>query len=517
MEFLWFMIAVENEYYSIQAPLIYKNPVDDLDNNHLVKLIIHLVKLFKKENPELFKSKANNVPGPKFKYDKSEMLALYIFATFRGIRSCRKIEGFLDDKSKACEYITNGKLPRKSKINQFKNDYAYLINYFLKFTVKFGFNFSLVDFKIVSIDSTPIEAYVNEYRSLSIAQIIYLEDLIYDYSFDKSTQPIWNKIKRFFFMDELPEDMIDLIDEIYHNLNEPGRQLLQIALSSKKARNEVLDRIEVLNENYDGKNRVSVTDPEARKIHMKDDTIQFAYLLQTVTDVKTGFIIMQRIVEDKTDRYQLAPAIDYIIDTYNKVPEYILADNGYYGLDQIEYAYSRGIMPIIPDRNDAMKNNGTKSNNAFAKCNMLFNPIKLEFTCPYNQKLKVDGIIEDDGDFKLRFRTLKCPNCPYRKECTKNSKYRVLYEPFNPFFFERKKLFLSKEGQLKYKLRAIHSEGAFSEIKKNTRIPTIQKKRTKKSRNRFNTGSHSSKHQKNKKPLKCNFNLKIRILFTLHI
>ena len=35
-------------------------------------------------------------------------------------------------------------------------------------------------------------------------------------------------------MDELPDDMIDLIDEIYHNLNENGRQLLQIALTSKK-------------------------------------------------------------------------------------------------------------------------------------------------------------------------------------------------------------------------------------------------------------------------------------------
>ena len=41
---------------------------------------------------------------------------------------------------------------------------------------------------------------------------------------------------------------------------------------------------------------------------MKDDTIP---LLQT--DVKTGFIIMQRIVEDKTDRYQLISAIDYIL------------------------------------------------------------------------------------------------------------------------------------------------------------------------------------------------------------
>ena len=83
-----------------------------------------------------------------------------------------RLKDFLMIKAKPVSNITNGKLPRKSKINQFKNDYAYLINYFLKFTVKFGFNFSLVDFKIVSIDSTPIEAYVNEYRSLSIAQII---------------------------------------------------------------------------------------------------------------------------------------------------------------------------------------------------------------------------------------------------------------------------------------------------------------------------------------------------------
>ena len=45
---------------------------------------------------------------------------------------------------------------------------------------------------------------------------------------------------------------------------------------------------------------------------MKDDTYALYTLLQTVTDAKTGLIIMQRIVEDKTDRYQLAPAIDNI-------------------------------------------------------------------------------------------------------------------------------------------------------------------------------------------------------------
>ena len=59
-------------------------------------------------------------------------------------------------------------------------------------------------------------------------------------------------------MDELPDDMIDLIDEIHHNLNQHGLQLLQIALTSKKARNEILDRIEVLKENYDGKQSAKI-------------------------------------------------------------------------------------------------------------------------------------------------------------------------------------------------------------------------------------------------------------------
>ena len=49
------------------------------------------------------------------------------------------------------------------------------------------------------------------------------------------------RLKDSFFMDKLPEDMIDLIDEIHHNLNKHGRQLLQIALTSNKARDKILE------------------------------------------------------------------------------------------------------------------------------------------------------------------------------------------------------------------------------------------------------------------------------------
>ena len=56
--------------------------------------------------------------------------------------------------------------PKKSKINQFKNDYEYLINEFLIYTVEYGAKFNLVDFDTVTVDSTTIEASVDEYRRL---------------------------------------------------------------------------------------------------------------------------------------------------------------------------------------------------------------------------------------------------------------------------------------------------------------------------------------------------------------
>ena len=57
------------------------------------------------------------------------------------------------------------------------------------------------------------------------------------------------------------------------------------------------------------------------------------------------------------------------------------------------------------------------------------------------------------------------PIAHINKNVQKKINTEDLYEPFNSFFFERKKIFLSKKGKEIYKLRAIHSEGAFSEIK----------------------------------------------------
>ena len=393
------------------------------------------------------------------------MLGLHVFATLRLQRTCRKIEAFLSDNNEACQYITNNELPKKSKINKFKNEYAYLINEFLIYTVEFAAKFNLVDFEVVTLDSTTIEASVDEYRRLKYEQIIYLENLIKKYGKSKGKKSIWKRLRRFFYYNELDDDLVDLVEEIYKKLNKHGRELLTVALKSKKAQKEILEFIEWLKYNGKEGKYVNLTDPKTKRVLLKKGRVMFGYLIQTVTDAKTGLIIMQNVVEQETDAGQLITAIDYIQHTYGKTPKYILADNGYYKIDSLEYAFYNGIIPIIPDRSESMNNNGKNNDNQFAKNKMPFDPINKHFTCPYRQKLKPNGTKMINGVLNDIYMTTKCPECPYKKICAKKSKYRKLYEPASPAFIDEKIIFQSSEGKRLYKLRPIFSEGNFANLK----------------------------------------------------
>ncbi|WP_458406611.1 transposase [Methanobrevibacter sp.] len=460
------MIRVAPVQRCLQSKLILEKPGDNLDDEHIAKLIVYMINDFEKKKPYLFHERnVNGKIGPKFQNELKELLGLYIFATFRLQRTCRKIESFLSDKNEACKYITNNKLPKKSKINEFKNEYSYLINEFLLFTVEFGAQFNLVDFKIVTVDSTTVEASVDEYRRLKYDQILYLENLILKYSKSKGKLSIWKKLRKFFYYKELEDKLVDLVEEIYKKLNKNGRELLIVALKSKKACKKILDFIEVLKDNCPKGKFVNLTDPYTKRVLLKKGKTMFGYLIQTVTDVKTGLIIMQNVVEEQTDASQLIKVIDYIQYTYDKTPQYLLADNGYYKIESLEYAFYNGITPIVPDRTESMNINGIKNDDPFAKHNMPFDSINNNFTCPYGQKLIPTKTRMIYGVLNNVYTTDKCPECPYKDQCAKTHKNRKLYEPLSPAFLKEKRIFQSSQGKKLYKLRPIFSEGNFADLK----------------------------------------------------
>ena len=355
---------------------------------------------------------------------------------------------------------------------------CYSLNFF-QHTIDLGLEFGLVEGDAVTLDSTKIKAYANDFKTLSIEQLEYLLDLIYDLSFDNSKNSKWFQLRKYFFSDKLPEELVDLVEEIDNNLNQHGINLLKTALQSRNKRDWAIGWLDELVGNYDGKKRVNLTDPESRKMKMKDETSRYAYTLQTVRDLKTGFTISQRITQEKNDKGALIPAIDDIIGALGKAPRYILIDNGYWQMESLEYAYMRNIMLIIPDINQSKNRNGTNMDNQYAKSNMLFDPVDEFYRCPFD-RLENIGIENIKGEYKRIFKSMKCPECLFHDECAGNSKYRIFRESSHPLILEMRKNFIAAVELFLYKYRGILSEGGFGTLKHARQYPDLRRRGKKK-------------------------------------
>ena len=291
------MASVDTIERNIQTKFKIELVGDNLPNNHMAKIIKWTVNDFKKKYPLLFNREYTGGRRPKYGWD--ELLAFEIYSVYSNKRTLRKRVEWISDNSESVNYILNNKSPGKTTLNDFKLENHLLIIEFFQYTIDLGIDLGLVGGEILVADSTKIKAFANEFKTLSIGQLDYLLDLIYDLSFDTSKNSKWSLLRKFFFTDKLPKKLGDLVKEIDKNLNQHGINLLKTALQSQENRDWVIGWLDELVDNYDGKKRVNLTDPESRKMKMKDGTSRYAYTLQTVRDVKTGFTVSQRITQEK--------------------------------------------------------------------------------------------------------------------------------------------------------------------------------------------------------------------------
>ena len=105
-----------------------------------------------------------------------------------------------------------------------------------------------------------VKAHSNNFL-IKIEEIEYLQNLIFDYGGNWSKNTIG--IKSTNNNENKKHDKISsLISEINDNLNKNTLILLKTALISMDNMCYVLDLLDVLKTNYDGKHTISLTDPE---------------------------------------------------------------------------------------------------------------------------------------------------------------------------------------------------------------------------------------------------------------
>jgi transposase len=106
----------------------------------------------------------------------------------------------------------------------------------------------------------------------------------------------------------------------------------------------------------DGKaTRVSVTDPEARRMKMANGGFNPAYNVQFATENSSGIIVGVDVTNDGSDAGLLGPMIDQIERRYGKTPDEALVDGGYGNVKEITTLTQRGTVIYTPVKEEKQK------------------------------------------------------------------------------------------------------------------------------------------------------------------
>ena len=442
-----------------QSIFTYVFSGQNLNNDNIVFTVKKLVSNFKRDFPLLFESDFKSQGRPK-EYYLDELLGFVVYGVYNNRFSCRKLSDWINNNDESVNYILNNKKPKKSTIHKFLQENTLLVNAFFHYTIISGINLGLIDGECIAVDGTIVKANSNNFRVIKIEEIEFLQNLILDYGVNWCKNSIWYKIHKYFNKNKKQKDINDLINEINSNLNKNALILLKTALISVDNMCYVLDLLDVLKANYDGKHTISLTDPESRWMMDKKENIGLNYNYQVAIDSKNGMVVGQYLTQNATDSKELFEMLNQIKIQMGINPKVLVADNGYMDDNVIKYAYNKNIRLIIPDRNESSKNKSKNREKPYHKVNFTYDWKTDSFTCPIGEHLHYKNNRKLNDELMRVYFTNKCKSCPVKNQCTK-SRVREIFEPADELRWKMKADYQTPEGKIYYKKRANLNEAHF--------------------------------------------------------
>jgi transposase len=165
---------------------------------------------------------------------------------------------------------------------------------------------------------------------------------------------------------------------------------------------KALGELEKLREKKPGKARISVTEPEARRMKLPDGGLALGYNAQISADAAHGLIVGVAVTQEANDTGQLLPAVERIEERLQRKPEQMVADAGYTTRAAIEEMAERkvdflGSMP----REDA--STGRTAPHRLPPGAFIFQPETNRYGCPEGKPLRSQGQ-EEAGSNRLSLR-----------------------------------------------------------------------------------------------------------------
>jgi transposase len=98
--------------------------------------------------------------------------------------------------------------------------------------------------------------------------------------------------------------------------------------------------------------RASTTDPEARNMKFSDGGYRPGFNVQFATDVASGIVVGVDVTNEGNDFEQMSPMLEQLEERYDKLPNEALIDGGFISLEAIDSAESRGCKVYGPVKDE---------------------------------------------------------------------------------------------------------------------------------------------------------------------
>lgn len=323
-------MAKFQSYEPEQAWLLPPRVRDVLGEEHLCFFIDRVVR---QVDRSAFEQSYSDQGRPA--YPPELLLKVWLYAYALGVTSTRRLEQRIREDL-GFRFLAGGLQPDHWTLNEFRRRHPRALNDLFTQVIELAQQLGLGRLGRVAIDSTRVAA------NASRQKVDRAERLRRQRAAIRRQIRAWQQQCNAEAGSEAPGVELDstTLQRLERRLEQIPRQLEQIEKGRPK--------------------QVSRTDPEARFLRQRG-----GFCLGYNVDLAVSedhLIVAQRVGQQTSDNASLVPLVAQVEQQCGQSPEAVLADTGYFSLQQIEAVESRGIKTYVPDPNLAYElGGGTKA------------------------------------------------------------------------------------------------------------------------------------------------------------
>lgn len=304
-------------YSPEQAYLLPPSVRDELGSDHLCFFVRDVVdRLDLSEFQRSYSAEGGMLYAPEM------MLGLWLYAYAVGITSARQLERRCSEDL-AVRYLAGGARVDNWALSAFRRRHARALNDCFTQVLELARGLGMGKLGRVAVDSTRIRACASGDRSDS----------------EQALRDTRAQLRRQIRQWQRAADRDDA---------EPGGMAVAIA-DLKQALEEMPRRLERLRRS--GLKKLNRTDPEARFLHTRG-----GFVLGYTADLAVSddhLIVAQRITQNTTDYQSLQPLVEQVRRRCGESPGAVLADSGFFTLENLHHLEQHHIDAYVPDSNMA--------------------------------------------------------------------------------------------------------------------------------------------------------------------